>query len=230
MIETNAGRGDPAGRAVASVFGVLSGLGGLTHGVGEVLQGSVAPQGIIINSWVQGPIATNMGGEPGMTIVPNLLITGILTILVSLAAIAWSVALVRRRRGGPLLIVLAVAMLLFGGGFGPPIIGMLAGAAAAGIGAPHTWWRTRPPAGIRRALAAAWPWVFALCTINGVFLTIGSVILVVVFGMNNPDLYVGSFLLSVVLLLVSVVTGAAYDAERVEGPHGVAVANRKRAV
>jgi hypothetical protein len=62
-----------AARVVASVFGILAGLGGITHGIGEVLQGNVAASGFGIKSWTQGPIATNMGGEPGLTIVPNLL-------------------------------------------------------------------------------------------------------------------------------------------------------------
>lgn len=57
-----------AAGAVASVFGILSALGGLQHGVGEILQGNVAPSAVVINSWVQGSIATNLGGEPGMTI------------------------------------------------------------------------------------------------------------------------------------------------------------------
>ncbi|HAF70118.1 TPA: hypothetical protein DCL37_01955 [Candidatus Acetothermia bacterium] len=121
-----------AARIVASIFGVLAGLGGLTHGIGEALQGNVAPEGIVINSWTQGPIATNMGGEPGMTIVPNLLVTGVLTIIVSLAVIVWSVAFVQRKRGGLILILLSTAMLLVGGGFGPPIMGILAGVAGLG--------------------------------------------------------------------------------------------------
>ena len=50
-----------AARCTALSFGVLAGLGGLTHGIGEVLQGSVRPDGLIINSWTKGPIATNMG-------------------------------------------------------------------------------------------------------------------------------------------------------------------------
>ena len=50
-----------AARIVASVFGVLAGLGGVTHGIGETLQGNTAPSGIMINSWTEGPIATNMG-------------------------------------------------------------------------------------------------------------------------------------------------------------------------
>lgn len=118
-----------AARVAASTFGVLAGLGGMTHSVGETLQGNVAPGGIFIDSWTRGPIATNMGGEPGITVLPNLLLTGILTILVSLAVIDWSMAFVRRKCGGAVLILLSVAMLLVGGGVGPPVIGVLAGGA-----------------------------------------------------------------------------------------------------
>ena len=47
-----------AAKGTALAFGILAGLGGLTHGIGEVLQGDVKPDGIIINSWTQGPIRT----------------------------------------------------------------------------------------------------------------------------------------------------------------------------
>jgi len=195
---------------VASIFGVLAGLGGLTHGIGEVLQGNVAPDGILIESWTQGPIATNMGGEPGMTIVPNLLVTGILNILVSLAVLVWAAAFVQRKNGGWILIFLSIAMMLVGGGFGPPIIGILAGVAGTGINAPLTWWRKHLPVNVRRFLAKLWPWVFGICVINGVFLVIGSVILVCVFGLNNPDLFVNNFFLTVLFLLLTNLTGVAY--------------------
>lgn len=200
-----------AARVTALIFGVLSGLGGITHGVGEVLQGNVAPGGIIINSWTQGPIATNMGGEPGMTIVPNLLVTGVLTIIVSLAVIVWSVAFVQRKRGGLILILLSIAMLLVGGGFGPPIIGILAGVAGLGINAPYTWWRAHLAANIQRVLARLWPWVFGVCGLNGVFLVIGSLVLVYLFGVNNPDLFTNSFFFAVLSLPLTIFTGVAYD-------------------
>lgn len=209
---TNSG----AAKAIASVFGVLSALGGINHGVGETLQGNVAPDGIVINSWTQGPIATNMGGEPGMTIVPNLLITGVLTIIVSLAVMVWSAAFVQRKNGGLILLLLSIAMLLVGGGVGPPIIGMLAGVAGLGINAPHTWWRTHLPVNIRRFLAGLWPWAFGVCVLNGVFLMIGSLVLVFFFGLNNPDLFVGSFFFAVLSLLVSISTGVSYDIQRSE--------------
>lgn len=61
---------------IPSVFGALAGMGGFAHGIGEILQGNVATDGIWIESWTEGPIAANMGGEPAMTIIPNLLIAG----------------------------------------------------------------------------------------------------------------------------------------------------------
>lgn len=200
-----------AARIVASIFGVLAGLGGITHGIGETLQGNVAPSGITINSWTEGPIATNMGGEPAMTIVPNLLVAGVLTILVSLAVLVWAAAFVQRKNGGWILIFLSIVMLLVGGGFAPPIIGVLAGVAGTGIKSPSTWWRTHLSVNVRRFLAKLWPWIFGACVINGVFLVVGSVILVYFFGMNNPDVFVNSFLFTIPSLLLTIFTGVAYD-------------------
>lgn len=198
---------------IAIVFGILAGLGGLTHGIGEVQQGNVKPDGLIINSWTTGPIATNMGGEPGMTIVPNLLVTGLLTVLTSLAIIVWSALFIGRQHGGRVMILLSVALLLVGGGFGPPIIGILAGVAGTGIDAPLTGWRRRLPTNLRRVLARSWPWVCAVTILNGVFLVIGSVILVYVFGVDNAPLFTNSFFFAVLSLILTIITGRAYDVE-----------------
>ena len=208
-------------RLVASTFGVLAGLGGLWHGIGEVLQGNVTPDGIAIDSWTEGPIASNMGGEPGITIIPNLLITGILAIVFSSAVIVWAAAFVHRKNGGLLLILLSVGMLLFGGGVGPPIIGMLAGAAGVGINAPLVWWRKHIPANGRRLLAQLWPWVFGVCAAAAVLLVIGSLILVYTLDLDNPDFFVFNFFFVLLFLPVTIVAGAAFDIRNRE--QGVAV-------
>ncbi|HTP09837.1 MAG TPA: hypothetical protein VMP08_16385 [Anaerolineae bacterium] len=202
-----------AARATASTLGVLAGLGGITHGIGEILQGNTAPQGIMIYSWTQGPIAAHMGGEPAMTIVPNLFATGVLTILVSLALLVWAATLVQRKNGGWIQILLSVCMLLTGGGFAPPIMGILSGVAGLGINASYTWWRKHLSAGVRHGLAKAWPWIFGLCAIDGVFLVIGSVILVFIFSVNAPNLFVACFLLAVGTVPLAILTGIAYDVE-----------------
>ena len=202
-----------AARSTARIFGVLAGLGGLTHGIGEVLQGNVKPDGLIINSWTEGPIATNMGGEPGMTVVPNLLITGILTIIVSLVVIIWAL-FVRDRKGGKILLLLSVLMMLVGGGFGPPIIGILAGAAGTGIGTPSSWWQERLSASSWRSLAGLWPWFFGTAAINGVFLVIGSVVLVYFFDLDNADLFTNSFFFSIPSVALTIWAGRGYDLQK----------------
>ena len=207
-----------AARLTASLFGILAGVGGLVHGIGEVLQGNVRPEGIIVNSWTVGPIATNMGGEPGMTIVPSLLVTGILTVLVSLAIVVWSAAFMRDRTAGRILLLLSVIMLLVGGGFGPPIIGILAGVAGTGIGRPSPWWRSRLSRGVWGSLAALWPWIFAIAVANGLFLVIGSLVLVYLFDLNMPDLFVVSFFFAVVSLSLTLVVGRGYDVQGTRCP------------
>jgi len=144
-------------RNLAAICGGLAGVGGITHGVGEVLQGSRSPDGIVFDSWAQGRIARNLGDEPAMTLVPNLLITGTLTILASLAVLLWAVAFVDGPHAGRGLVLLSVVMLLVGGGFGPPMLGMLAGLAAGGAHASRQRW-TGPLAGrTGRLLASLWP-------------------------------------------------------------------------
>jgi hypothetical protein len=204
--------------ATASIFGALAGLGGLNHGIGETLQGNVAAGGIIVNSWTVGPIAANMGGEPAMTLAPSLLVAGILTITLSLAVTVWSVAFVRRKNGGLIQLLLSIAMLLVGGGFAPPVVAILASVAGIKIHSSYGWWRAHLPVARRRFLARLWPWLFAVCVINGVFLTIGSVVLVYLIGLNAPNLFVISFLFGVVSLISTIVIGFAYDIEKGVSP------------
>jgi len=111
-------------RILASALGIFAGLGGASHGPGEILQGNVAPSGIMIEAW---PSLTALNGEPAMTIIPNLLVTGVLTIIFGVLVAAWAGAYVERRMGGLTLILLSIVLLLVGGGIVPPFFGIAAG-------------------------------------------------------------------------------------------------------
>jgi len=89
-----------ATRVFTSTFGAIMALAGIEHGIGEIFQGNIAPSGIMILSWPESEFFRNLGGEPAMTVIPNLFITGILAILVSLALLIWSVLFVHRKNGG----------------------------------------------------------------------------------------------------------------------------------
>jgi hypothetical protein len=114
---------------LASALGIFAGLGGgVLHGIGEVLQGSVAPNGIMIEAW---PALRVVAGEPAMTLVPNFLLTGILAIVMGIIVTIWAAMFIEHKRGGLILILLSIAMLLVGGGLVPVLFGIAAGVIAA---------------------------------------------------------------------------------------------------
>lgn len=210
-------------RLTASIFGVLAGIGGATHGVGEVLQGKVAVDGVFLDSWTTGPIAEYMGGEPGLTVLPTALAAGVVTLVFSIAVVAWAILGTKRRGFGGVLVILSAGMLLAGGGVGPPVIGMLAGALGR-------WGPDRQPSRLqrfsdrtRRLLARTWPPLFAVAVANGLFLVLGSLILVYTIDLNMPTLFEFSFYISVLLQLLLLLAAPAYDAEGKLAAEGMAL-------
>ena len=130
-----------ATKTVAMWFGVTAGLAALEHGYFEILQGNVRPAGVMFPSWgadVCDPEQAWHACEPAMSLLPSFLLSGILTVLLSLAILVWSGWFLQRRQGGLVLILLAIALLLVGGGFFPPVNGK--------------------PGGLTRSAARLWPW------------------------------------------------------------------------
>ena len=142
-----------ATKVVISVFSIVLGLAGIEHGIGEVLQGNIAPGGIVVKSWGESTLFSILAGEPAMTVIPNLLITGALAIIVSLSIMVWAVAFVQRKNGGLVLIFLSILLLLVGGGFGPPLIGIIVGTAGTRINTPLSCWRKHLSVNTRHLLS-----------------------------------------------------------------------------
>lgn len=144
-------------RIVAATFGILAGIAGLGHGVTEILQGNVRPASFMFAS-IGAPCLPDQAWhacEPAMTLLPTLLIAGILTVLMGLVLMIWSVAFIQCRNGGSLLILLSVVLLLVGGGFFPPLIGITGGIAGTLINKPLD---KKPAGGLARFAARLWPW------------------------------------------------------------------------
>lgn len=124
-------------RLAASGIGLIAGFIGGEHGYYEILQRDKALNGVLFDA-ISGtsfsfPPTSQWTGWPAMAFIPNLLVTGILTILVSLVVMAWAAVFVQRKNGGLILILLSILMLLVGGGFIPPFFGMIAGTIGARI-------------------------------------------------------------------------------------------------
>ena len=202
-------RVNSATRIVVSTFGVLVALAGIEHGVGEILQGSVRPEGLAFESWADSEAFEVLSGEPAMTIVPNLLVTGILAVIAAVAVGIWSLGFVERRHGGLVLILLSVLLLLVGGGFGPPLIGVIIGIGATRIGAPSG----RRPGRVFRALGGAWAWILVIGVLGYLSLVPGTVVLSAVWGVDNPALVLGFTAVAFAGLILALVAARARDRE-----------------
>lgn len=202
-----------ATRVFVSTFGAIMALAGIEHGIGEVLQGSVAPSGVVFQSWPDSAFFSNLGGEPAMTVIPNLLVTGMLAILFSLALLTWATLFVQRKNGGLVMILICLVMLLVGGGIFPPILGMIIGVVGTKIDAPLYWWRTHLPVGVRRFLGNLWPWSFVACVMAWPALIPGVPLLNVLFGVDNEAIILTMICFAIGSLLLTIFAGFAYDAE-----------------
>jgi hypothetical protein len=153
-----------ATRITASVLGLTAGGAGIEHGIFEMLQGNVRPEGLMITS--MGPpcvpeLSWNQC-EPAMTVIPSFLITGILAVVFGIIVVIWSAFFVQKKHGGLVLILLSIPLLFFGGGIFPPLIGIIAGAMATRINKPLNPEGSRLSGGVLQLLAVLWPWSLAL--------------------------------------------------------------------
>ncbi len=177
-------------------MGVLMGLAGLEHGIGEILQGNRAPEGLVFASWPDAPFFALLGGEPAMSVIPNLLVSGILASLLSLAALAWATFFIGRKHGGLVLIGLSVLMLLVGAGFGPPLLGIILGLAGErlgvdGAGSGSAKDRTVEAvavSGLRGRLGKLWGPAFGLCLTTWLLLMPGISVLGYFLGVEDAGL------------------------------------------
>jgi hypothetical protein len=208
-----------ATRAIVATLGVLLAIGGLDHGLFEVLQGNVPTSGLIIQAIGDQHRMWVYGTEEALTVVPNFLATGLLAILVSVAIAVWSVGFVHTRHGATVFILLFVVLFLVGGGIGQLVFFMLAWLVATRIRRPLSWWRKALPARVRPVLARFWPATLMAGTAAFLF-----ALEIAVFGYvpglsaADPDairnLCWSLLLAALALFLVTFVAGFAHDLQR----------------
>ncbi|MEZ4657976.1 MAG: hypothetical protein R2911_10420 [Caldilineaceae bacterium] len=202
-----------------ATIGVLFGFSGVTHGIGEILQGNKQTGGMFINAVAAGSRWSRWveGSEGAFTIVPNFLATGILAVLLGLAIIYWSLRRVHQDWGPGVFLLLFLLLFLVGGGIGQVIFFIAAWLAATRIHRPLTWWRNVLPLSLQKPLARLWPALLVIPTLSMVvalyLATIGYVpgIEDMARLLNITLSMVG---LSWLLFLLAFVAGFAYDVGR----------------
>jgi hypothetical protein len=200
-------------KATTTLFltlGMLAGIMGIEHGIGEVLVGNRSTESMFILSWPDSSFFEIMSGEPAMTIIPNYLVTGLLAILTSTVFL---VVLLKSSRDGKaitILFFLLILMLLFGGGFGPPILGMIAVLIALKRNSPLKSWG-KLPASIHRVLSRLWPWSFGLCLLGWLMLFPGAVLIAFFTGIDDALLMVIPILMAFAMIPITLLMGFSRD-------------------
>lgn len=118
-------------RITTTVIGLISGAVGAMHSWGEFMHRDLKLTGLMFEadtgrSLMNVP-SSDWTGWIAMTVIPDFLITGILSAIMSCAIIVWSLLFIRRKNGGLVLILLSVTAILFGCGFIPPFMGIIGG-------------------------------------------------------------------------------------------------------
>ena len=122
---------------------------------------------------LRSPVFEQLNGEPAMTLLPDPVLAGAVTIVLAVL-FAWvAVRNGELRHAGATLLSLAVAVLLAGGGLAPPFIGVLL--TVAWYAARRT--SARDPGRVDRRLAASWLPALLVATASFLGLFPGTVLL-----------------------------------------------------
>ena len=191
-------------------LGVLAGIMGIEHGIGEVLEGYRPTDSVFILSWPDTPFFEIMSGEPAMTIIPNYLVTGLLAIFFSCVFLVVLLKPNPDRKAIIVLFALLIFMLLAGGGFGPPILGVIAVLIALKRNSPHKTW-SKLPSKVHSVLSMLWPWSFGLCLIGWLMLFPGAALIAFFTGMDSALLMIIPIIIAFGFIPITLLLGFSRD-------------------
>lgn len=199
-----------ATRTLYLTLGILAGIMGIEHGIGEVLQGYRPTAGVFILSWPDSAFFEIMSGEPAMTLIPNYLLTGFFAIFFSCGFLAVFTRPNLDGRAIAALFVLLVLQLLTGGGFGPPILGLIAVLIALKRNSPLKTW-SKLPSKLHSVLSLLWPWSFGLCLVGWLMLFPGAALVAFFTGIDHALLMFVPILIAFAFIPITLLLGFSRD-------------------
>jgi hypothetical protein len=151
-----------ATRTFTMVFGIIFGVSGISHGLFEALQGNVPTEGVFISAVGEAHRMWPHGAEPALTLIPNFLAAGIVSIVVGVALIAWSIAGVHKPKGSTVFLILFLVLLFTGGGVAQVLFFPIFWLVSTRIIGSLSWWEKAIPRAARGALSRVWSVALAL--------------------------------------------------------------------
>lgn len=199
-------------RISVSTYGIILAIAGVEHGIGEMFQGNITPPSTMIQSWPDSDLYEILSGEPAMTLIPNLFITGIVAIMISLLLFLWTIKFIHTQHGSIVFFSLSVLMVLTGGGLaGPLLIGVTISLASKQINSRFEWWKEKVSIKITTILARNWKYFYFLSIFFWFSLWPGLIILGMFTKLEDPLVVIVLSLLSFSTMLLSIFAAFALD-------------------
>jgi hypothetical protein len=216
-INTKQGNVNRTIQTIVATLGVIFGIGGMSHGFFEVLQGNTATNGYVIDAIGEANRMWLHGNEPAFTIIPNFLITGIAAMLVGGAIIIWSAGFMHKKHASLIFLSLFILLFLVGGGIAQVIFFTIGWALSTRIRKPLNWWRKILSAGMRRFLSKLWR-PFLIASSLFILYTLQIAIFGFVPGVYDPDsisiVMVSTLGVGLILLILAFISGCAHDIDK----------------
>ncbi|MBN1217649.1 MAG: hypothetical protein JXM69_01875 [Anaerolineae bacterium] len=209
-----------ATRVIATILGVFVGLfSGVNHGFFEVLQGNKPTGGFYIYAIGEAQRFWPLAGEGAFTLIPNFLVTGIVSMIVGVAIVIWSIWFLPTRHGRTVFLGLFILSFLVGGGIGQIFFFIPAWAFATRMNKPLNWWRKVLPRSTWPFLSRLWVVTLVLAIIC-MLVGLETAIFGLFPGLTDPvsieDTAMLFVYLSATLCVVSFIAGFGHELQRME--------------
>jgi hypothetical protein len=211
-----------ATRVIVTTIGVILGFSGFNHGFFEFLQGNTPTDGLVIQAIGEAQRFWALGTEEAFTIIPNFLISGLLSMVLGLAIVIWSLWFIQTTHGRTVFLVLFILLFLVGGGIGQIVFFIPAWAFATRMNKPLTWWKKVLPRSIWPFLSRLW---IITLILSSTAILIGLEIAIFGFfpGMTNPETIQSTglifVLISAILNVISFIAGFGHELWRMNQSH-----------
>jgi hypothetical protein len=197
-------------RLFVVIQGTIGGLAAMIHGINEIMIGNTPTAGLVFDY-----------RSGAFSILPTYLISGIATICVGMALIAWTIGFIHRKNGPPIFLFICILLFLVGGGIAQVGFFLIAWGVSTRINRPIDWWKGDLSGNTRNRMANLWP---AFLTAGYLFLFIGIAIWLIFTppgtdfqGHSTAYLICWSALIiGLVFQILTIVSGFARDIDRQE--------------
>lgn len=202
---------------IVTTIGAIFGLSGMNHGLFEIHQGNTPTDGLIIHAIGEGQRFWELGTEDAFTLIPNFLISGILSMMVGLAIVVWSLKFIQTKHGPTVFLLLFILLFLVGGGVGQIVFFLPAWAFATRMDKPLTWWRKALPRKTWPFLSNLWVITLVLATV-AILIGLEIAVFGLVPGMTDPETINNTALIFVFisanLYVISFIAGFGHELRR----------------